>query len=93
MQSKAPNALIICSTPFYPLPEKTVATIAACRELDIFCADISDLNTVENKSFIGAEVYDAAGNVHIVDHPGVANHPGDLGMRKKAERMISVLGL
>lgn len=40
---------------------------------------------------MGTTVYDAAGLPHTVDHPGVAAHPGDKGMRFMAERIIETL--
>lgn len=39
----------------------------------------------------GTIVEDSEGNDHIIEHNGVANHPGDKGMAAIAERIIAVL--
>ena len=40
------------------------------------------------RSRIGAEVFDAAGGTHIIDHAGVAAHPGDEGMAFIAAKVL-----
>jgi len=40
------------------------------------------------RSRIGAVVFDAAGNRHIVEHSGVAKHPGDEGMAFIAAKVL-----
>ena len=36
-------------------------------------------------------VYDSDGGPHTVDHAGVADHPGDPGMKWIADRIIEVV--
>ena len=40
---------------------------------------------------LGTIVYDSYGNQHIVEHTGVAEHPGDKGMQYIANQIISEL--
>lgn len=48
----------------------------------------------DNKEYfcgIGARVFGDDGKEHIVEHDGVAVHPGDKGMKAIAERIIEQL--
>jgi len=45
-------------------------------------------NDPKYRSKIGAVVFDAEGNRHIVNHAGVAKHPGDEGMAFIAEKVL-----
>ena len=40
---------------------------------------------------LGAVVYDEEGNSHSIEHPDVAEHPGDEGMRRIAEAVLEAL--
>lgn len=40
---------------------------------------------------MGTEVEDSDGNIHLIDHSGVAIHPGDRGMEEIAKRVIEIL--
>jgi len=41
---------------------------------------------------MGAVVYGSDGQAHVVEHKGVAKHPGDRGMQAIADRIIDTLG-
>jgi len=48
-------------------------------------------NDPKYRSKIGAVVFDAEGNRHIVNHAGVAKHPGDEGMAFIADKVLKAV--
>ena len=55
-------------------------------------ADLSAIKgNVEYQCGLGTIVYDNQGNQHIVQHEGVAGHPGDKGMKYIADRIIELI--
>lgn len=44
-----------------------------------------------NKSFIGATVYDALGNPHLIDRKSVADHPNEIGMSAIANAIYNAI--
>ncbi|WP_090477677.1 hypothetical protein [Pseudobutyrivibrio sp. JW11] len=46
---------------------------------------------VGNYCGVGATVYDDDGKAHVVEHDGVAKHPGDSGRKEIADRIIEKL--
>lgn len=93
LENNAPNATIISGGSFWPSVEKDSAIYNAATAKGIPFASISDLYTAENRSFIGAVVKGDDGLDHIVDNAGVADHPGDLGFKRIAQRLFNTLGL
>ena len=54
--------------------------------------DLSDIVGVNAyKAGLGAEVIGEDSLIHMIDNIGVANHPGDNGMKLIADRIISFL--
>ncbi len=72
-----PDVQIVYCKPFYKHDAKELASAMAAEQAGTVYADLSVLDTPENK----------AGSVY--SHPGVANHPGDKGMRGIAELLFA----
>jgi hypothetical protein len=73
---KTGKAKLIVTTSFWPHPGDTaLADFAAERGAP--CVGLGDLGTDDRMKAIG-----------LFEHRGVANHPGDLGMQKIAERIL-----
>lgn len=64
----------------------------ACERTQTEIADIRDLSTkMANKNAVGNFYTKDNGERIEITNPGVASHPGDEGMKKIADRVISVL--
>ena len=64
----------------------------ACRECGIEYLSLEGIN--DDKAYqcgLGTAVLDGEGKPHIVEHEGVAAHPGDLGMEAIANRILEAL--
>lgn len=69
--------------------EKSEMKKAVCDGLDVAFADLSDIRKqAEYQVGVGATVYGSDGAQHVIEHAGVARHPGDEAMRVIAERVI-----
>jgi hypothetical protein len=64
-----------------------------CKKTGAEFIDISDLNTVQNQSFVGATYIDGTGATMTITTQGEATHPGDSGMLAIANRISYTLGI
>jgi len=64
-----------------------------CADTGCTFVSISDLNTVENQNVVGGKYYDSNGGEHTIESTGVASHPGNLGFKAIANRMLYKLGI
>lgn len=55
------------------------------QEKKIHFVPLSQLDRIENKPFIGTTIFNIDGSSYEVKDQGVADHPGDLGMKQKFE--------
>ncbi|MBE6004393.1 MAG: SGNH/GDSL hydrolase family protein [Lachnospiraceae bacterium] len=92
VKEKAPNARILVVDDFWSIDNRAELKKIA---VDKTCTEFVSLEGItDNKEYyygLGTIVYDAEGNEHVVEHSGVANHPGDKGMKAIAERIIEEL--
>ena len=80
LTSENPDAQIIYCTDFWfnKLKDETVVAYAQSKgKKAVFLGDLGDKD--ENKA------------IGLFEHPGVAAHPGDLGMKRIAERIIATI--
>ncbi|TDE18188.1 SGNH/GDSL hydrolase family protein [Dyadobacter psychrotolerans] len=91
IKEKSPAARIVVTGNFWTNHAKDLAIKKAAESAKVLYIPLDDLDTKENKSSIGAIVTGDDGAKHVIDHNGVANHPGDEGMKQIAERIYSML--
>lgn len=91
ISNRCPDAQIIVIDDFWD-GNKSLVKRNAIEDLDV---DFIDLNEIrgkpEYKAGLGTIVYDADGGSHVIEHKGVAAHPGDAGMRYYAEEIIRLI--
>lgn len=67
---------------------------AVCEKMGIDFVDLSDFYGRDGyKAGMGTVVAGADGAEHVIEHSGVAGHPGDAGMRAIADRIIEKIQL
>ena len=91
-RSHCPKARIVWLAAWYGWGENYTAIESACTKLGLDLVDIRDLSTLaENQSAIGNTYTKPDGSKDTITNGGVASHPGDLGMKRIAERVIKLL--
>ena len=86
-----PDAMIIVVDDFWST-EKHDLKADICKEKECPFADLSDIRGIEYYyAGIGETVYGEDGLPHVIEHDGVARHPGDEGMKEIAERIIELI--
>jgi len=77
--NKSQKAKMVLTTGFWKHPGDH-AIIEYAKENNLPCVELGDLGEREEMKAIG-----------LFEHSGVANHPGDLGMKNIAERIFNVI--
>jgi len=91
VKTKCPNAKLVIVDDFWNLTKGNIKKGIA-EKLGVAFADLSAIRgKTEYQSAMWATVYDEKGNAHVVDHVGVACHPGDKGMKYIGEAILAVL--
>jgi len=91
VMKKCPNAQIIVIDDFLD-NKKSEMKQKAIEGLKVDFVDLSEIRgKSEYQAGLGTVVYDANGKEHIIEHSGVAKHPGDKGMMYYAEQIIKLL--
>ena len=89
---KSPNAKIIVIGDVWESNGRDAMKKEAADKCGVTFIDMSEIK--DNSIYqcgIKSVVYDYDGNPHIVEHEGVAKHPGDSGMQYIADAIISTL--
>lgn len=64
----------------------------ACEETGVKFLSLDEIKrSNQYQCGINTTVYDSDGKPHIVDHTGVADHPGDAGMQWIADQIVKVV--
>lgn len=93
VQEKCPNAQIIIVDDFWS-DEKSQIKHSAIDGLDVEWADLSEIRgNVEYQVGMGSIVYWNSGEEYVIEHEGVASHPGDNGMMYYAQKIIEQINL
>lgn len=91
LRNKAPDAVLLLIDDFWS-PEKGGMKQAAAERCGVPFVSLARIKgDPECLCGMGATVYDAGGCPHTVEHPGVAAHPGDKGMRYIADGIMTAL--
>ncbi len=92
IKTKAPQARVLIVDDFWSYYNRAEQKYEATNKVN---AEFVSLDGIaDNKDYfcgMGAVVYDSSKCAHIVNHSGVAKHPGDKGMSAIAARIIDVV--
>lgn len=93
IQEAAPDAQIIIVGDFWNYDNRDELKKAAAEACGVIYISLEEIK--EDKKYqcgLGTVVYGDDGREHIVEHFGVARHPGDAGMRYIADMIIKEIG-
>ena len=91
-QKGAPAAQILMIGDFWSKEQKDEMKQKACEETGVEFISLGEIKGLEEyQCGMDTTVYDSDGSSHTVEHSGVAKHPGDLGMKWIADRIIDVV--
>lgn len=89
IQDRCPDAQILLVGGFWEAPETDGMKVAAASRCSIDFVDLSlAWSHAEYKVGLGSTVYGSDEQEHVVEHEGVAGHPGDKGMEFIAESIL-----
>ena len=92
VQKGAPDAQILVIGDFWDKEQKDEMKQKACEETGVEFISLGEIKgSEEYQCGMDTTVYDSYGGTHTVKHAGVADHPGDEGMKWIAEKIIEVV--
>lgn len=92
VQKGAPDAQILVIGDFWDKGQKDEMKHKACEDTGVEFISLDEIKGLgEYQCGMDTTVYDSDGSSHTVEHSGVAKHPGDLGMKWIADRIIDVV--
>ena len=89
IKEKAPHAKIVIAGTFWQNDPVNKVLVAESQSRKIPFVKLQQLDTQVNKSFIGADVFSEDGLKYKISDQGVANHPGDAGMKNIADLILA----
>ena len=92
LRKSCPKARILVVGDFWTYQDRDGLKEQACAEVGV--EYVSLMGIKDNKKYqcgLGSTVFDADGKPHIVEHEGVASHPGDKGMAAIADRILQAV--
>ena len=90
LKTYCPNARIMVVGDFWENGDRDSLKEQACKECGIEYVSLEGIKGKEEyECGLGTAVLDAEGRQHIVEHEGVAAHPGDSGMAAIAGRILT----
>lgn len=88
----APDAQLLVIGDFWDKAQKDEMKQQACEATGVEFISLDEIKGLkEYQCGMNTTVYDSDGSSHIVEHSGVAKHPGDTGMKWIADRIIEVV--
>lgn len=91
IRSKCPSARVLMVDDFWSEDTSRERSLAA-KQAGVPFVDLSSIrNNSEYTSRLGATVFGADDKEHIIDHEGVAKHPGDKGMQYIADGILQLI--
>lgn len=91
-KKRAPNARLLVIGDFWDKKQKDVMKQKACAKAKVEFISLDEIKGLKKyQCGMDTTVYDNKGNPHTVEHVGVANHPGDAGMKWIADRIVEVV--
>lgn len=89
IKEKAPHAKIVIAGTFWQNDTVNKVLVAESQLRKIPFVKLQQLDIQINKSFIGEDVISADGLKYKITDQGVANHPGDVGMKNIADLILA----
>lgn len=87
------NAQILVLGNFWENKVVDVVKKDTCQSIGAYFVDLSDLQLNKYKTRLGATVFGDEGKTYAIEHEGVAQHPGDEGMKAIAEKIYETMKL
>jgi uncharacterized repeat protein (TIGR02543 family) len=92
IKQRAPCATILVIDDFWDNDKKESLKKEACSNTNVIFLSLDDIKGKEEyQCGLGTVVYDPEGGGHVVEHNGVAVHPGNKGMRYIADIIIGAI--
>lgn len=88
-----PEARVVWVGAWYSNDEKQEIMKKACYQSGTTFINIRDLRNTQNEGYVGQVITYDDGTTSTVESSGVASHPGDLGMKAIANRILYKLGI